>query len=155
MHRQRAAQPDGLLAVLQRLGLAGHGLGDMQVNELTHLLPGRMAQDEDGHGDAAMAQLGGLVDAGHGQIVRPQGLQRAGHLHRAVAVGVRLDHAQEFHALPHPLPQGAVVVGQGVQVDLRPRSLQCGFHNNYPSVWQVKDSIFTVSTTCPFCENSP
>ena len=125
VHRQRAAQADGLLAVLQCLGLAGHGLGDVQVHQAAHLLTGRMTEDEDGHGDTAMAQLGGLVDAGHGQIVRPQGLQRAGHLHRAVAVGVRLDHAQEFHAHPHPLPQGAVVIGQCIQVDLRPRSLQC------------------------------
>ena len=114
-----------------------------------------MTEDEDGHGDTAVAQLGGLIDAGHGQIVRAQRLQGAGHLHRAVAVGIGLDHAQKFDVLPYPLPQSAVVIGQGVQVDLRPRSLQCGFHNNYPSVWQVKDSIFTVSTTCPFCENSP
>ena len=95
----------------------------MQVYQAAHLLAGRVAQNKDGHGDAAMAQLGGLVDAGHGQVVRAQRLQGAGHLHRAVAVGIGLDHAQEPDVLPHPLPQGAVVIGQGVQVDLRPRSL--------------------------------
>ena len=88
--------------------------------QAAHLLTGRMTEDEDGHGDTAMAQLGSLIDAGHGQVVRSQRLQGAGHLHRAVAVGVRLHHAQILHTGADLLPGHIVVVFQSIQVDFRP-----------------------------------
>ena len=90
---QGTAAFHGLSAVRLRLGLGGHRLGDVVGNELGHHLRGRMAQNQDGHGDAAVAQLPGLVQAGNRQIIRPQLFQLPGDLHRAVAVGVRLHHA--------------------------------------------------------------
>ena len=71
---QLPAAAHRLLAVLQRLGLTGHRLGDVQVDEVLHLLPGRMPQNKDGHGDAPRPQLHGLVQTGHRQIVRAQRL---------------------------------------------------------------------------------
>ena len=67
-----------------------------------------------------MAQLPGLVQAGHRQIVGPQSLQLPGHLHRAVAVGVGFHNAQVFHAGACEFPGLPVIMVQGVQVDLRP-----------------------------------
>ena len=72
VYRQLPAVAHGLAAVLQRLGLTGDGLCDVQVDEPSHLLAGGVPQNEDGHGDAAGAQLRRLVDAGHSQIVRAQ-----------------------------------------------------------------------------------
>ena len=123
MHLQRAAQADGLGAVLHRLGLAGDGLGDVQVYEPPHLLLGGVAQDEDGHGDAVIAQLHGLVHGADGQIVGPLFLQHPADHDGAVAVGVGLHHAQEFHVLPHAAAQHVVIVGDGVQIHLGPCSL--------------------------------
>ena len=69
-----------------------------------------------------MAQLHGLVDAGHRQIVRAQLLQHAGHLYGAVAVAVRLHHPQKFHVGADVGAQGLIIVGQRVKVDLGPCS---------------------------------
>ena len=104
----------------------------MQVDEVFHLLAGRVAQDQDGHGDAVMAQLHGLVDAGHRQIVRPQLFQHAGDLDGSVAVAVRLHHAQKLHVGADVGAQCGIVVGQRVKVDLGPCSPQCRFHYDTP-----------------------
>ena len=125
---QRAAAFYRLGAVLLRLGGTGHGLGDVQVDQVLHLLPRRVAQDQDGHGDAVVAQLHGLVDAGHRQIVRAQRFQRAGDLNGAVAVAVGLHHPQKFDRRAHVGAQRPIVVGQRVKVDLGPCSPQCRFH---------------------------
>ena len=122
VYLQCTAAFDGLGTVLLRLGGAGHRLGDVQVDQVLHLLTGRVAQDQDGHGDAVVAQLHGLIDAGHRQIVGAQPLQRPRHLYGAVAVAVGLHHPQKFHVGAHVGPQGLIVVGQRVKVDLGPGS---------------------------------
>ena len=156
VHRQLAAAAHRLLAVLQRLGLAGHRLGNVQIDEPSHLLTGRVAQDQDGHGDAVAPQLRRLVYAGHRQVIRAQRLQGPAHLHGPVAVGIRLHHTQKLHLRAHPVTQRPIVVRQRVQVDLRPCSPQCRFHcyASVSPVVQAKDIIRTVRTTFPFCENS-
>ena len=123
MDLQGPAQGRGLPAVFQGLGLAGHGLGNVVLYQPPHLLLGGVAQDQHRHGHAVGPQLHGLVDAGHRQIVGPQLLEGPGHLHGPVAVGIGLHHAQEADLRPDMLPQAAIVVGQSVQVDLRPGSL--------------------------------
>ena len=120
---QGPAQGRGLPAVFQGLGLAGDRLGNVVLHQPSHLLLGGVAQDQHRHGHAVGPQLHGLVDAGHRQIVGSQLLEGPGHLHGPVAVGVGLHHAQEADLRPDMLPQAAIVVGQSVQVDLRPGSL--------------------------------
>ena len=123
---QRAAAAHRLGAVLQCLGFAGHRLRDVVAQQLLHPLRRRVAQNQDGHGDAPGPQLHGLVQTGHRQIVRPQLLQHPGHLHRPVAVSIRFHHAHESCACP--LPQRLIIMCQRIQIDLRPGALQCGFH---------------------------
>ena len=117
---QRAAALHSLGAVRLRLGLGGHRLSDVVFDELGHHLRRGVPQDQNGHGNAAVAQFPALVQTGHCQIVRPQLFQLPGHLHRAVAVGVRLHHAQILHAGANLLPGHIVVVFQSIQVDFRP-----------------------------------
>ena len=91
LHRAAAAHRLG--AVLQCLGFAGHRLRDVVAQQLLHPLRRRMAQNQNGHMDTPGPQLHGLVQTGHRQIVRPQLLQHSGHLHRPVAIGVRVRYA--------------------------------------------------------------
>ena len=121
---QRPAESRGRGAVLLRLGLGGDGLGDAVGDKLRHHGGRGMSQDEDGQAHALPPELPGLVQTGDRQVVRPQLLQLPGDLHRPVAVGVRLHHAQVPDAGPGLSPGLMVVVGQGVQVDLRPGPLQ-------------------------------
>ena len=98
-----------------------------------------MPQDQNGTLDPAPAQFLGLVQAGYRQIVGPQLLQLSGYLHRSVAVGVRLHHAQILHIRPDAPAGLPVVVGQGVHIDLRPGPPQiCFFHGLMPPL-----SLFT------------
>ena len=127
VHRQRAAVPRRFPAVLQRLCLAGHRLGDMVINQLAHLFFGRMAQDQDGHINGVVAQLHGLINTGHGQIIGARLLQYAGNLYGAVSVSVGLHHTQEF-GTGRQAAQRCIVVRQGVQINLCPGSSQRRFH---------------------------
>ena len=111
---------------LQCLGFAGHRLRDVVAQQLLLPLRRRMAQNQNGHMDTPGPQLHGLVQTGHRQIVRPQLLQHSGHLHRPVAIGVRLHHAHE--PCPRPPPQCLIIMRQRIQIDLRPGAPQCGFH---------------------------
>ena len=79
-----------------------------------------MAQNQDGGQNTPLAQLPGLIQTGDRQIVRSQPLQLGGGLYRSVAVGVRLHHTQILDAGTDEVPGLAVVMGQGIQVNLRP-----------------------------------
>ena len=114
-----------LLAVLQRLGLTGHRLGDIKANQPIHLLLRRVPQNQNRHGDAVEAKLQSLVDAAHRQVIRPQLLQLCGHLQGAMTVGIRLHHAQEAHIRPNVFPNRVIIICEGVQIDFRPRPFQC------------------------------
>ena len=109
---------------------AVNGLGDVVVNQLIGILHWRIAQHQDGAFDAGVSELFRLVQAGHGQVVRPQGFQLLGHRHGTVTVGVGLDQADEF-AVGRTLPQEAVVVCQAIEMDLCPgsSSLFCHVHS--------------------------
>ena len=124
---QCAAALHGCGAVRLRLGQGGHRLGDAVLDQLGHHGRGRVAQDQNGRLNAGPAEFFRLVQAGHRQIVRPQLLQLAGHLNGPVAVGVRLHHTQILHVGPDLSAGLLIVVGQGVQVDLRPGPSQNRF----------------------------
>ena len=128
MHPQRAAAADSLLAIFQGLSLAGNGLGDVVFDELFHLLLGGVAQDQNGHSNAPQPQLHGLVDAADSQVVRPPFLQHLRHPNGAVAVGIRLHHAQKLHIRADVPAQLFIVFPQGVQINDRPGPSQCRFH---------------------------
>ena len=124
---QRAAARRCRRAVLPGLGQGGHRLGDAVLDQLGHHGRRRVPQNQDGGLDAAVAELLRLVQAGHRQIVRPQLLQLPGDLDGPVAVSIRLHHAQIFH-MRSDAPAGLlIVVGQGVQIDLRPGPSQNRF----------------------------
>ena len=63
--------------------------------------------------------------------------QRAGgtlKIHIKLDTGMsRLGFPCDGGSFDAPRPQGPVVVGQGVQIDLRPGSSQCAVHRSYPS----------------------
>ncbi len=71
-------------------------------------------EQQNGCLDACRAQLQGLLDAGHGKTVG-LGLERQGAPHRAMTVGVGLDHGQGLGA--GQLTGEAVVVSEGLEVD--------------------------------------
>ena len=124
LHLQRLPAGGGGGTVRLRLGPAGNRLGDLVGSQLGHHLRRRVAQNQDGGLNPPPAQLPGLVQTGHRQIFRPQPLQAGGYLHRAVAVGVRLHHSQ----IPNPRsgkgPSLMIIMGQGVQINLRPGPFQ-------------------------------
>ena len=128
VHLERLAEPRGLARVVDGLGLAGDRLGDVVVDELFDLVGGGVAQDQDGHGDAVGAQLHGLVDAAHGQVIRARFLQAAADLHRSVPVGVGFDDAHELHVVTDVRLELSVVAGQRVEVDFSPGPFQCRCH---------------------------
>ena len=131
---------------LLRLGKAGHRLGDVVVDERLGILRRGVAQDQQRHGDAGAAQLHGLVQAGHGQIVRALALQQAGHRHGAVAVGVGLDHAQKPAALRQGGADGAVVVADVVKADLGPCSLLQAVSHTFPLLSHCNSFILSLGT---------
>src|SRR3990167_2952760 len=71
-------------------------------------------QQQNWPANAGLAQLQRFLDAGHGKTVGLL-LQRLGTTHRAMAVGIRLDHRQGARAAD--LAGQLVVVTQGLQVD--------------------------------------
>ena len=109
-------------------GQVPHRLGHLVLQQHGGQLHGGVAQAQDGQGDPRLTQLPGLVHAGHGQHVGPQLLQLLGHLHRPMAIGVGLAHAQKPAARRQHGAQSPVVMFQGGQVDLRPGSHLCGVH---------------------------
>ena len=120
---------------LLRLFEVRDGLGDVVVRQQERILRRRVPEDQQRRGDPAVAQLHRLVQTGHGQIVRPLGLQRPRDRKRAVAVGVGLDHAEEAAALRQGGADGPVVVTDVFQADLGPGPLFQLAHAKRPLSW--------------------
>ena len=95
-------------------------LRDVEEDHIGRVLRRGVAQDQDRQADLAAADLHRLFQIGNSQIFRAEIRQRPADRHRAVAVGVRLHHAQILHAGANLLPGHIVVVFQSIQVDLRP-----------------------------------
>ena len=96
---------------------ARHDLvGQQQGNGLVRGL----REHEDGRIHQCLAQLDGLVDRGHAQILGTGVQRRLRAAHRTVPVAVGLHHGHDAHAGSHVALEGRHVVAQGVQIDLRP-----------------------------------
>ena len=74
-------------------------------------------------GDAAAAELHGLLQIGDGKELRAQLTQMAADGHGTMAVGVGLDHAEEAAAGWDLRPELLVVMIQVVERNIRPGSL--------------------------------
>ena len=123
VYLQRLSKAHGLRRILQRLGKAGHGLGDVLLDEHGGVLVRRMAEDEYRHCDSAAAQLQRLVKAGHGEVIRALSLQKPRDRQCAVTVRVRLHNAEKAAAIRQGRADGAVIVPQILKVYFRPCSL--------------------------------
>ena len=152
MHSQRAAASHGFGAVFLRLGPGGHRLRDVIGNELRHHFRRRVPQNQDRHGNAAVAQFPGLIQAGYRQIVRPQLFQLPGDLHRAVAVGIRLHHPQIPDAGAGFPPGSVIIVFQRIQIDFRPGAPQnCILQVDSPVLCGFAGSSRRISGMCRYC----
>ena len=112
-----AVQRLGQLRRLQLLQLPG------RVDDQPQILVGTQRQlagmeealqQQDRQMNARLAQLQRLLDAGHGKAVRLCG-QRSSAIHRAMSVGIRLDHGQR--TAPAEGAGNPVVVPQCRQID--------------------------------------
>ena len=83
------------------------------------------AEHDDGTAHPGRPQLQPLLDQGDGERAA-QRLQGARDRHRAVAVGVGLDHAQHRDRRPHRLPEAGEVALHGPEVDLGDRGTDGG-----------------------------
>jgi len=110
-----------LSGVFERVDL----LRDVEEDHIGRVLRRGVAQDQDRQADLAAADLHRLFQIGNGQIFRAEIRQRPADRHRAVAVGVRLHHAEEFRALRQVGADGAVVVFQIVERNIRPGPFEC------------------------------
>ena len=121
----------GNSALRESLGgiLAVDGLGNIVSDHHGSLIIGSGTQLQDGHLDAALAQLNALIHVGNSQITSTQLLQDLAHLNRTVTVGICLHNTHELGSAADMLAQSLIVVGQGIQIDLCPSSTQCTLHN--------------------------
>ena len=109
-------------ALAQREGelLRVHGRHDVELNELANAFQRRLREDQDGLADSRLTQGDALFHVRHGKLVRASPQHLVGAAHRAVAVGVRLDHAHHLDAPLQAALEGRRVAPHGVQVNLNP-----------------------------------
>jgi hypothetical protein len=81
----------------------------------------RIRVHENRGGDAAPAEANALAEIGHPEGVRPMLDEDRGHLGRAVAVAVGLDHREDLPLRPHEAAHGAQIRRRGVEIDLERR----------------------------------
>ena len=119
---------------LQKLGGFGQGESVLQtVNRRADALPDgggervrrRVAQNQNGGGQSRLPQFHGLqnrADAEKGAFV----LQQPRYLHRAVTVGIGLNHRHDRHACL--FPDGIHIGSNGIQIDFYSRAVK--IHRN-------------------------
>ena len=115
---RRRQQLGGLLVVDRR--------GDAVFRNSVHIRGVDVAEDNDRLFDAVFAQFDGLRHGRDREIRRAHALQTVCDRHSAVAVAVRLDHAQ--HGRLRGLADDAVVMFDGTEVDLRPGAMLVWLH---------------------------
>ena len=117
VHLCRPAQPFARRVQRQNARLVKHRLRKTTGDDRLRSLGLDAAQHENRRVDACLPQLRALLGNRHGQHGRAGLQRRARDLHRAVAVSVRLDHRQEFHAVRKAGAHHAHVVADGVKID--------------------------------------
>jgi hypothetical protein len=95
--------------------------GDPAGDRRRHELRGHRIEHEEGQADARLAQLDGLGQGRHRQPVDACRLERPGHRHRPVAVGVRLHDRLHAHGGSDGLPEHTQVAEDRIEIDLQPR----------------------------------
>ena len=126
LHRSARADRGGGISLGD--GEVRHGLRHVVFQDALGLISGREAQHQDGERDPVHAQLLALVEVRHGEIARAEPFKMLRHAHRAVTVGIRLDHAEELRLRPDLTANGLKIMGEVIQADLRPCALQCTLH---------------------------
>ena len=126
MHGDVAARADGRRR--QQLGglLVVDRRGDAVFRNSVHIRGVDVAEDNDRLFDAVFAQFNCLRHGRDREIRRAHALQAVCDRHSAVAVAVRLDHAQ--HGRFRGLADDAVVMFDGTEVDLRPGAMLVWLH---------------------------
>ncbi len=95
------------------------------------------AEHQDGGADSRGAQLEAFLDQGDRQRVAER-LERPGHRHGPVSVGVRLDDPKQTDPWPDQLPHARQVPLHGTEIDLGDRGangcsdVDCGERDAYP-----------------------
>ena len=125
MHVQDVIGPGQRLVELSGVFERVNLLRNVEEDHVGRVLCRGVAQDQDRQADLAAADLHRLFQIGNSQIFRAEIRQRPADRHRTVAVGVRLHHAEEFRALRQVGADGAVVVFQIVERNIRPGSFEC------------------------------
>ena len=99
-------------------------LGQIQIDHIFGIQGRRIAQDQNGRADPAPAQLHGLLQVGHRQVGSAQLHQGMTHRHGPMTIGVGLHDPQKLAVPGNVGANGAIVMGQGVQIHAGPGSLQ-------------------------------
>ena len=128
MYPERTAGALGRGGKALGLRKAGDRLGDVVFNKHAGILCLRVAEDQQRHFDARRAYLQCLVQTRDRKIIRARLFQKRCRLHRPVAVGVGLYHAEEAAALGDCRAQGPVIVQQVFRADLSPAAFVGGIH---------------------------
>ena len=133
--RARATSGEGVdgLARVQR---RGEPVGERGLDGLGPAL----AQQEDGRGDAVLAQLHPLVDQRHRQPLGAAGERGAGDRRTAVAVAVGLHHGAQLGGRGQASQHPGVVRHRG-EVDLRPRRPRATLGHRHLRVRGVTDAV--------------
>ena len=108
----------GALHGVVELDRVFHGvdlLADAHVGHVLGIEGRGIAQHQNGQAHAAPAELYRLLHVGDGEIVRAQLPQSAADGQGAVAVGVRLDHAEKAAVRGNSVPQEPIIVAEIIQ----------------------------------------
>ena len=125
MHVQDVVRPGQRLVQLLRVGQRMYLLRDIEEDHIRGVLRRRIAQDQNRQAHLAAPDLHGLLQIGHGQIFCAEIGQRPADRHGPVAVGIGLHHAEKARTGRQMRPDGAVIVFQIVERDVRPGSFEC------------------------------
>ena len=125
VHVQDVVRPGQRLVQLLRVGQRMHLLRDIEEDHIRGVLRRRIAQDQNRQAHLAAPDLHGLLQIGHGQIFCAEIGQRPADRHGPVAVGIGLHHAEKARTGRQMRPDGAVIVFQIVERDIRPGSFEC------------------------------
>ena len=83
-------------------------------------LLGGIAQDQNGPCDTVGTELKRFLNIGNGKEVGAKLLIKPPKRHRSVSVGIGFDDTAELRFLGNRLPDGKIILSDGVQIHLRP-----------------------------------
>src|ERR1051325_1955961 len=90
------------------------------LQKQTFLLAPKAAQTQDWPRNSALSQLNSFFRQGHAKPVNALSFESARAFNCAVAVSIRLDRSENFHAVADVFTNDAQVVRQRVEIDFGP-----------------------------------